>query len=300
MKIFLSGLILFFGLALAIFVPFHSASAWDYHVLYVFKGGTDGAGPRAALIDVGGALYGTTGYGGATCSTNGCNPCPDPGCGTVFKITTSGRETVLHIFGTVADGNSPYASLINVGGILYGTTTYGGTSSCPNDCGYGAVFAITPEGRERMLYAFLGGSDGFLPLGALINVNGTLYSTTQFGGSAACYEGCGTVFSVTPAGKEKVLYRFKGGNDGSSPTGTLTYLDGALYGTTSSGGSDGCGTVFEITLAGKETVLFRSNESDGASPSSLIDVGGRLYGTAYAGNGKDCEIGCGSVFTLTK
>ena len=98
--------------------------------LYSFKGGTDGANPYAGLTEVNGALYGTT-YRG---STSGCTG--SGGCGTIFKITTSGSESVLHAFdGT--DGANPYAGVTNVSGTLYGTTLNGGAS-------LGTVFKMAP------------------------------------------------------------------------------------------------------------------------------------------------------------
>ena len=91
-------------------------------VIYSFKDYADGAVPLAGLINVGGTLYGTTGYGGN-------------GGGTVFSVTPKGSESVLVPFDYPL---SPDAGLINVGGTLYGTTTAGGSA------GNGTVFAVTP------------------------------------------------------------------------------------------------------------------------------------------------------------
>ena len=99
-------------------------------VLYSFKGGIDGAGPRAGLIfDANGALYGTTCEGGTA------------GYGTVFKLTppTAGKtqwtETVLHRFPGGSDGARPSAGLIcDSNGALYGTTEEGGISGHQGQC----------------------------------------------------------------------------------------------------------------------------------------------------------------------
>jgi uncharacterized repeat protein (TIGR03803 family) len=85
----------------------------------------------------------------------------------------------------------------------------------------------------------------------LLNVGGTLYGTTSLGGGGA--NGQGTVFSITPAGAETVVYAFRGGSDGSEALGDLIRVKDKLYGTTASGGGSGCkgggcGTVFSITL----------------------------------------------------
>jgi uncharacterized repeat protein (TIGR03803 family) len=117
-----------------------------------------------------------------------------------------------------------------------------------------------------VLYRFRGGSDGRNPQSGLIDVNGTLYGTTYFGGDGTgCYApGCGTVYSISTSGTEKVLYAFKGGSDGFFPVAGLIDVQGTLYGTTEEGGGgcstdDGCGTVFSITIVrhGKSIAQLR-------------------------------------------
>jgi len=253
------------------------------HVLYSFKGGSgDGANPYAGLIDVNGTFYGTTNAAGDYASG-----CYGHGCGTVFEVSTSGNEHVLHSFkGGKTDGANPYAGLINVNGTLYGTTSVGGGSGCSfyGGKGCGTVFSITPSGKETVLYSFGGGSyDGTNPSAGLINVKGKLYGTTEGGGCC----GGGTVFSITPSGKETVLYSFDSGSgDGANPYAGLVNVNGTLYGTTVAGGAycnaEGCGTVFELSTSGKEHVLhsFRGGSGDGKYPyAGLIDVNGTLYGT---------------------
>jgi uncharacterized repeat protein (TIGR03803 family) len=205
-------------------------------VLHSFRGGSDGAGPTAPLIDVNGTLYGTTAGGGAY------------GGGTVFSITLSGKEKVLHSFGNETDGAGPIAGLIDMGGTLYGTTGGGGTLNCKNAALCGTVFSLTLSGREKVLHAFSGNPDGANPVASLIEVNGTLYGTTEFGGVYSCNTGgsCGTVFSITPSGTEKVLYSFGRRTDGKFPVAALTNVDGALYGTTEEGGTANRGTVFAL------------------------------------------------------
>jgi uncharacterized repeat protein (TIGR03803 family) len=97
-------------------------------MLYKFKGRSgDGAQPFAGLINLNGTLYGTTLAGGASRK------------GTVFAITTSGAETVLHEFkGGSGDGAYPYAGLLNVEGTLYGTTYSGGADDD------GTIFSLSP------------------------------------------------------------------------------------------------------------------------------------------------------------
>ena len=217
---------------------FAITSSGKESVLYSFKGGSgDGEYPTAGLINVGGKLYGTTLSGGPFCSKR-----LQPGCGTVFSVTPSGKETVLYTFkGHPGDGNGP-AALVNVNGTLYGTTYRGGAT---ND---GTIFSLTPSGTETVLYSFVGDRrDGAAPLAALVNVDGKLYGTTSHGG---VYDK-GTVFSVSTSGNEKVLHSFGGSGDGGLPMAALIDVNGTLYGTTSAGGhgchSLGCGTVFSLT-----------------------------------------------------
>ncbi|MGA8475583.1 MAG: choice-of-anchor tandem repeat GloVer-containing protein [Candidatus Cybelea sp.] len=258
-------------------------------VLHSFGGSPDGAGPYAGLIDVKGTLYGTTRRGG------GCGG--QHVCGTVFAITTSGAETVLHSFGGYGDGAYPYAGLINVKGTLYGTTLSGGPEA------YGTAFSITTSGTETVLHGFsgLGSGDGAFPEAGLINVNGTLYGTTYEGGARTDN---GTVFKVSTSGAGYTeLYSFNYGTDGAYPVAGLVNVNGTLYGTTIQGGANcggtgGCGTVFKITASGKETVLhsFGLGSGDGAYPAAdLINVNGTLYGTTDQG-GANAR---GTVFSIT-
>ncbi len=204
-------------------------------VLHSFGNGTDGRAPEASLLNVNGTLYGTTETGGQYGSATAFY-------GTVFSITLSGKEKVLHSFGNGTDGKTPEASLLNVKGTLYGTTQNGGQYGH-----YGTVLSITPSGNEKVLHSFGNGNDGRSPYASLIDVNRTLYGTTTQGGQYAV----GTVFGITPSGKDKVLHSFGNGHDGSGPLASLTAVSGTLYGTTTAGGQYGTkyvsyGTVFSL------------------------------------------------------
>lgn len=195
------------------------------HLIYSFKGGSDGQGPLANLVVINSVLYGTTGAGGKN------------GVGTIFKTSKSGSEKVLHSFGSGFDGAEPEAGLLNDGGKLYGTTNGAGKNF------NGTVFVATTGGSEHVLYNFKGGSDGANPEANLILLNGALYGTTAGGGTP----NLGTVFGVNTSGKEHVLHAFKTQSEGSDPRAPLTVVNGALYGTTSLGGSSQMGTIFKVT-----------------------------------------------------
>jgi len=261
-------------------------------VLYSFSGynssnppASDGAGPAASLIlGTDGDFYGTTEYGGAYGSSVG-------GYGTVFKITPGGSETVLHSFSgynssnpSASDGANPTASLIlGADGNFYGTTVLGGAHG-PN-IGLGTIFKITPNGTESVFYSFDSyPGDGAGPAASLIlGSDGNFYGTTEYGGN-----GDGTVFKITPAGSETVLYSFLGGSDGYYPLASLLQgSDGNFYGTTEYGGTYSSGTIFKVTPSGSETVLysFGSQTGDGGNISAGLILGsdGGLYGTSVQG-----------------
>ena len=251
-------------------------------VLHSFTGGSDGAGPVSDLIaDASGNLYGTTQYGG----TGNCTG----GCGTVFKVTADGQETVLYSFKGVADGASP----INRGGLvadaqgnLYGTTLLGGASHA------GTVFKVAPDGTKTTLYTFLGVSDGKQPAGGLtMDEAGNLYGTTQYG--------FGTIFKLTPDGTKTTLYSFMNGTDGSAPfTNLILDAEGNLYGTTYTGGSNVLGSVYKLAPDGTFTTLYSFvGGNDGFFPGAglFMDARGNLYGTTVGGGGADAA---GTVFEV--
>ncbi|HEY2476524.1 MAG TPA: choice-of-anchor tandem repeat GloVer-containing protein [Candidatus Cybelea sp.] len=273
------------------------ASNTKYKIVYSFRGDQDAANPAASLIKAEGILYGTTASGGAT---GGRSCFGSPYCGTVFSITLKGREKVLHSFGNGGDGVSSFAPLIDVNGVFYGTTSWGGSYGCGTSYYYygcGTVFSVTPDGTEKVLHSFGNGSDGAEPSASLVDVNGTLYGTTQAGGA----HGAGTVFSITRSGTENVVYTFSE-PDGVSPSASLIEVNGKLYGTTQGGGAYSSGTVFSVTLSGSEKVLHSFGEgTDGAVPeAALINVAGTLYGTTkVGGRPKHCRRICGTVFSIT-
>jgi uncharacterized repeat protein (TIGR03803 family) len=263
---------------------FEIATDGTEKVLHDFGPEPDGANPVASLTDVKGTLYGTT-YSGGTGFYYG----------TVFKMSTSGVEKVLHNFNGASyeNGSNPIANLIDVSGTFYGSTVYGAQIST---FGYGLIFAMSKTGDWRKLDGF-DLANGYYPAAGLIDVKGTLYGTTEGGGAYEGGYGAGTAFSAGTGGGLTTLHSFGAGTDGSFPWAPLLYVKGTLYGTTSAGGTYGKGTIFSMSLTGAETVLHSFGyEFDGATPlAGLIDVKGRLYGTTSAGG----AYGNGTVFALT-
>jgi uncharacterized repeat protein (TIGR03803 family) len=212
-------------------------------VLYSFTGGPDGGSPMAGLVrDAAGNLYGTTASGGAF------------GSGVVFKLDTSGDETVLHAFTGKADGATPQAGLVrDPAGNLYGTTLNGGDLTCNlnGSPGCGVVFKLNTSGKLAVRYAFKGRADGGVPSADLVqDAAGNLYGASGFGGNLndCSGQGCGVLFKLDPHGKEIVLHTFTGGLDGGAPDGVLLDATGNLYGSAAiGGGNQGVGVVFKIT-----------------------------------------------------
>jgi uncharacterized repeat protein (TIGR03803 family) len=219
--------------------------------LYAFAGGADGAQPYNSpiLLDSTGNLYGTAVRGGDLT----CSPDPGIGCGTVWKLDTSGNFSVLYTFTGGADGWSPAAGLVmDASGDLYGTASGGGDLSCYAPYGCGVVFEIDSSGNFSVLYTFTGGSgDGEGPEGTLVrDSSGNLYGATGEGGDQSCGlgNGCGVIFKLDSSGNETILHIFTGGTtDGEYPqNGLVRDGKGNLYGTTYEGGTANGGIIFAV------------------------------------------------------
>lgn len=179
------------------------------------------------------------------------------------------------------------------------------------DIGRGTVFELSLGGgdtwTENVLYGMDQGGDNpqcALLIDSLDNIYGT-----AGGGS----ENGGMVFELSPLNGSwifSVLYAFDGFNgskDGQGPKAGLVFDSlGDLYGTTVGGGEFGFGTVFELTPNDgdwTELILYSfAGRIDGANPESslVLDAGGNLYGTTFAGGGSQgcLQSGCGTVFKL--
>jgi uncharacterized repeat protein (TIGR03803 family) len=290
--------------------PSLALAGTSYQAIWKFSKKTgDVATPYDGLVaDSSGTLYGTGSVGGAK------------DLGGVFAVTPSpvpggkATEAVLWSF-SGPDGSKPYGALVRDPntGILYGTTTVGGSAN------FGTVFALTPpatgqtQWTETVLWNFAGGSDGANPYaGLMLDANGALYGTTEYGGKkfGFCSKGCGTVFKLTPpaAGQtswsKTVVWSFSG-SDGYFPyAGVIADQNGALYGTTLRN-SQGYGSVFRLTppAAGQTAwtestlLVFPWTLDDGSTPYGglLLGANGTLYGCTQSGG----ALGGGVAFSLT-
>jgi len=221
-------------------------TAGKLHTLYMFSG-DDGDSPAGPLLqDSAGNLYGTAQYGGNLA----CPIAPGQGCGTVYKLATSGKLTVLYTFTGGPDGGLPGSALVmDKANNLYGVAA-GGNGNCEGGCG--VIFKLTPAGDLTVLYTFSGGADGNYPNDPLaLDAKGNLYGSTA-GEFISEFSPFGNVFELTASGKFIVLHNLNGATDGQTPfSGLIRDAAGNLYGTAFAGGENGLGhgTVFKVTPA---------------------------------------------------
>lgn len=243
-------------------------------VIYRFMDLSDGGGPTGDLVNINKFVYGMAFSGGVFDQ------------GAIFQINLStGHEKVIHSF-VGKPGTYPRSGLLDIGGILYGTTEY----TFKGLKGYGIIFSYNTLTRAySVLHQFQGGGDGGYPFATLINVSGIAYGTTAGGQSSGSF---GTLFSFDPVtGKESVIHSFSN-TDGSEPISKLVQIGSTLYGVTLAGGPTGNGVLFSYNIASHNfSVLhnfsgFLNNGSnDGRVPKSLTHIGNIIYGLAAAGGG---------------
>ena len=257
-------------------------------VLHSFGGGFDGELPQGHTIDTHDCpnpspqFYGTTTNGGMH------------GQGTVYTISASGEESVLHSFGEdPAGGLNPTAGLSrSPDNHFYGTTYLGG------EYGRGTFFRITTDGDYTVIHSFGNEADGAFPNTKVRSRDdGSFYGTTEAGGKY----GKGSVFKIGADRSESVFYSFgaDGQSDGQVPASRLRFLDdGSIYGVTYLGGDYANGSLYKISPEGVGGVLysFTGAGNDGRLPNSSLLVGedGFAYGTTTGGG----EYGYGTIFRI--
>ena len=254
------------------------AFTWNYSS----NRGSDGQYPISAPLIIGSQLFGVSPGGGSF-----------GGYGGVFRINTDGTGfTMVLPFDPnlpTATGTSPYASLINSGNILFGSTTIAVGS------GTGTIFKVNVDGTGYSTLHTFSQLEGTRPEGHLTLVGSTLYGTATSGGA----NGFGAIFKVNTDGTNfAVLHSFTGA-DGADPETPLTLVGSTLYGMTSSDSLNSAGTIFKIDTDGNNFDVVHNfaadfSEGDNASNNGLTVIGSRLYGaTAFGGTN-----GRGVLFSL--
>lgn len=163
---------------------------------------TDGCDMQTGLVYANGNLYGES------------ESCGAYGEGTVFELSLSGQERILHDFAGGNDGREPYdGPLAYANGTLYGTARLGGAYD------WGTVYSITPDGQYKTLHSFGSTGDGAEPASGVVYDNGQLYGVTR---------DPAVVFSVNAStGEEHVLYTAS-----KALKGDVTIVGDTLYATT--------------------------------------------------------------------
>jgi len=223
-------------------------TAGQFSVPYSFQGpeaGPDGAYPQAGLVlDPAGNLYSTTFAGG---SATGCpSLAQGENCGTIFQLTTAGKETVIHSFkGGLGTAGGPTAGLVrDAAGNFYGLA--GGT-----------IFKLDSTGEESDLFTFTD-ADAGVSEDLVQDANGNLYGVTGRGTT-----GFGTVFRLTTS------------PDFAMPAFTLTPV-------TVSPGSSASSTLELIAVSGfTDTVTFACSVSPKPmlAPKCLVSPASATPGT---------------------
>ena len=227
----------------------------DFSVLKEFTG-VDGAYPRFNLIVSAGVIYGTTdGSGDGTRSI-------------VYKLNTNGSAfQVLKTFsvpdpttGTNSDGFLLRSGLAATGHTLFGATEYGGAT------GNGVVFALEMSGSTCTVLKHFSArpdpgtnSDGALPLPSLIVSGGTLFGTTDYGGTA----GAGTLFGINIAPRLEIAF---------SPNGFAFNVTGYS--------NENVVIEASSNVGGSSWLSLQTNRI-GANPVSFIDANSRNFGRRF-------------------
>jgi uncharacterized repeat protein (TIGR03803 family) len=247
-------------------------------------GGSNGGFPLSGVVrNSAGNLFGTTRGGNGALST-------------LYEVSQSGEEATLFSFDNFVDGDYANSAPTLADGNLFGTTLYGGDSSCGfNGNGCGVVYEMKKNGTFSLLYTFTSLAEGIEPTGSspVVDAKGDLFGVTELGGDLTCDppNGCGVVFELDHTGKYRVLHKFTGQADGSYPACVIDDGAGGLFGVTENGGDlscgfYGCGTIFRMDKTGGLTTLYAfppiTENNDGHSCLSR-DYKGNLYGTNALG-----------------
>ena len=247
--------------------------------------GTNGGQPWVLVQAANNKFYGITQEGGPNYTGN-----PNTDVGGIFSITSDGVFSNLFFF---ENTNGSYGLYLTPGvdGNFYGTTS-------------DTVFKLNPDGTMANPNLTPGLPTPSGPFGMIQDHDGTLYGTTQFGGSSGDY---GIIYKIDTNGVFSTFVTFNGTN-GADPITLFLGTDNNFYGITRIGGNDltyygnasnpslsGDGTIFRMDRSGNLTNIFLFSDPH-AQPSWLVQGSdGDLYGVTATGG----TNGAGSIFRVT-
>lgn len=322
------------GAILGGWMPALAAAPPSLQTLYSFSGGADGGTPAGQLVPGPGRnFFGTTESGGAASA------------GTVFEIQAGDRGsatlTTLYSFAGGADGAGPTNMIADWQGNLFGVTNAGGGSTNCGSGGCGTIFELSPSQgggwTEKVLYAFQGSPDGFIPNSVGMDAAGNLFGFALGGAGECRFEGgylqCGTAFELSPPAQGSqawtfnLVYTFTSDRDGAAPFGPPVFgKNGILIGAAAVGGRGhpkvcgpqiGCGFIFKLVppangqTAWKKKIIyqFHGPDGNGGFDPVVADTQGNLYGMTNEGGPANplcpenrktgVPAGCGVAFELT-
>lgn len=267
------------------------STSGSFTLIKALSAGVEGGNPEGGLIQASdGNFYGLTKNisGGFT--------------GSIIKVVSSATSSSVSLvakFSLATTGGYPVASLYqNSDGLLYGTTTDGGTAFG------GTIFKSTTSGTITVVKALNGSKEGNAPQESLTLGKDSAYFGLANTGGAFNY---GTVFKIC-GNTTTVIKSFNRNVDGGNPCGSLVRAkDGSLFGMTNVGGTNGAGTIFKVSSAGAFSVIKHLNyATDGGNPKGNLIQGadGALYGMTVNGGpnngGTIFRITTGGAFSVLK
>lgn len=297
-----SAAVVSFGLGMT------GAEASSYTAIYTFP--SNGGQPlyASSLVAKNGELYGISPLGGSNACQGGCGTLfkltTQGVLSTIYSFPSeaSSAASLLPLLGSyyVSDGHSlitisaggmqkrdvmplpaageGFSQLALYGSVLAGAAEEGGLATGGGKHGYGLLFSLSKAGTKgayKSLYDFTGGADGGRPIGAPVNVNGTLYGVTEAGGQ----NNSGVFYSLSPTGTETALFSFDYGRNPNFATPPVYDGAGHFYGTVSVQGQPGAvGAMYSTDTAGNKTTLHSFSTSEGTPLIGLTYVNGMLYG----------------------
>ena len=260
------------------------ADGTGYNVKYTFPVTNAGAAPKYAPLLYNNSYYGCTEFGGTF----------NAGVLYAYNKTTQ-VYTVLHSF-KPEEGDRPLSNVVVINNKLYGTTySYNGGNSKPGVI-YEYDLSTNIYTIKKIFTNYTGAVLGGHPAGALSVYNNKIYGSTYDGGSGLA----GSIFEYDPTTNLfRSLYGFgySGGGypNGKEPNGSLFLHNGALYGTTQTGGTNGAGVIFKFDLTTNsftklaefggigngnnpvDGMILYNNKFYGATPGGGTNYAGTIY-----------------------